>query len=106
MLLLGLFSCKEAKVQPPADVIQQKEMVQVLADVHIADAVVEKRSSPEKPDTALTAAMYSEIFRIHHISRNDFYKSYHFYERHPELMNEMYPDVINELSRRQAELAK
>ncbi|MFN8278507.1 MAG: DUF4296 domain-containing protein [Chitinophagales bacterium] len=99
-------SCKEGKERIPSDVVQRDTMVQILSDIHIADAVVEKKSSAERPDTALTEGMYQQIFQHHGITRQQFYSSYHYYEQHPALMNELYPDVISELSRRQANAAK
>ena len=111
LLFVALFwssfsACNSTKIKEPNDLIERAEFVQVLADIHLADAVVEQRSNIEKPDTALTAQVYEQVFLSRHISRAQFKDSYRYYEAQPALLNKMYEEVITELSKRQAKLSK
>ena len=106
IILLAIASCGVGKNTIPKEVMDKRVMVPILVDIHLADAIIEKRSSIEKPDTAMTQNIYQQIFQAHHITRNQFYNSYHFYETHPVILNELYAEVITELSKKDAQLGK
>ena len=43
------------------------------------------------------------IFKTHHITKQSYDNSMAFYTLHPEILNEIYEEVINELSKKQSE---
>ena len=45
-----------------------------------------------------------EILKKKNISEEKFHESMKFYAEHPELLKEIYDEVVNELSRREGEL--
>jgi len=85
---IALFaSCAGDKTAVPADIIAIPKMRQVIWDLTRADELVNnfvlKDSSKQKE--AETYKMYQQVFAIHHITKNDFYKSYAYYQKHPLL---------------------
>ena len=95
-------SCSQPKAEIPKGVLTQKEMIPVLVDIHIAQAATGLYNAG---DTALfTMNDYIPyILKIHHIEKALYDSSTAFYTLHPEIMQEMYDEVISELSKKQGE---
>ena len=101
-----LFSCgneKEKTVATPADVLPKEKMALVITDIHLAEA---KASLQPTPDTSSEKLNFRMIFEKNKITKDQYEKSIAFYIDNPELMNEVYEKVLNELSRMQGEAAK
>ena len=76
-------------------------MQNVLWDVLRADAFTYdfvKKDSTKKPEQEL-AKLQQQIFAIHKISKEEFYKSYEYYKIHPELMQPILDSMINTKTR-------
>ena len=106
IILFSLCDCKRINDVPPADLIPQEEMIQILADVHVADALVEQKFGQQTPNLPLTNALYTRIYQNHHITATQYKSSYKYYEAHPQQMDNIYTQVITELSKRAAILNK
>jgi len=79
--------CKN-KNRIPADIIPQKKMQAVLwdmmrADQFLSDFVLNKDSSLDKRTESIK--LYSRVFAIHHISKEQYERSFSFYKTHPAL---------------------
>ena len=95
-----LFSCGSKQEVPPGilkPAIMQKVMWDVLrADAFTFDFI--KRDSAKKPE-AEDVKLQQQIFAIHKVSKEDFYRSYNFYKAHPDLMQPMLDSMINKATR-------
>ena len=58
------------------------------------------------PNQPLTNALYTRIYKNRGITAQQFKDSYKYYEDHPELLDNIYVQVITELSKREALLNK
>lgn len=93
-LLFLNFSCKEKNKK--IEVLTFDTMKVVVLDLLIADEwnniLITKDSTLKKTNNNLK--LYQQVFFIHHISKNQFYYSYQFYEQHPDkfkaLMDSVY----------------
>ncbi len=103
LLFLGFFSCKDNTVIIPPTVLSEQELVPILADIQIAQA---SQIIYEYSDTVkYSLKQYQmEILKKKNISEEKFHESMKFYAEHPELLKEIYDEVVNELSRREGEL--
>jgi len=101
--LLCFIGCKDNTVVIPANVLTQQELVPILADIQIAQA---SQIIFEYSDTIrYSLKQYQmEILKKKNISEEKFQESMEFYSEHPELLKEIYDEVVNELSRREGEL--
>jgi hypothetical protein len=124
--LLWLASCgsKQEEVSvtadPPEDLIPREKMVLVLADVHLLESVIGFKAPnggsrtpfkltptdqiqmlPDKPNPV--AVPYYEIFSRHGYTRDQYERSLQWYALDAEEYSLMYDEVINELTRRQAQ---
>ena len=106
IILLSLGSCKHLTDDKPADLIPQQQMIDILVDIHVADALVEQKYGAQNPNLPLTNALYTRIDQNYHITAAQYKTSYHYYEAHPQLMDKMYEQVITELSKKEAVIAK
>jgi hypothetical protein len=83
-----------------------EKMKMIMADIHIADAVAETKAQGGVNEKNLTAEYYAAVFKNNGTTREDFLKSYRFYEDNPVLMNKLYDSVLIEISRREAAVGK
>ncbi len=77
-------------------------MIQMLADIHLAEAEVQAFVKNDSAGISKTPAYYRYIFDKYHTSAIRFKKSFDFYVKHPALMDETYAAILIELSKRQA----
>ena len=103
VLVLVIVSC-QSEIEIPETVIRQEQMIEILIDVHLAEAWKERRKMEEDSALIFIKAQYETIFKLHNITRSEFENSLEYYENHPDIMDELYHEVINEMSRREAGL--
>ena len=87
-LVLFFAGCK-SRNKIPQNILPQAKMQAVLqdmirADKFLTDFVFIKDTSLNK-DTA-SIKLYEQVFRIHHISKENFQQSFAFYRAHPLLL--------------------
>jgi hypothetical protein len=94
------FSCGESKTETiPAAVLPKEKMANVLAHIHIAQAEI----SMQPGSDSLKAEQFQKIFEKDSITKQQYEESLSFYIEHPQLFNKVYEEVINELSKMQAQ---
>lgn len=102
-LLLGLIAlgCGQQQPQRPDNLLPQDKMVQILADIHTAEALIEQKAV--YPDTALLSFNYAEkkIFERYNVTEQDFRQTYRFYSDNVREMDKLYEVVIDTLSMRE-----
>src|SRR5258705_12322204 len=84
---LIITGCKN-KNRVPADIIPQKKMQAILWDMmrpdkFLSDFVLNKDPSLDKRTESIK--LYSRVFAIHHISRDQYERSFSFYKTHPAI---------------------
>lgn len=123
LLLFSACGSKEEKssaisADQPADLIPEDKMIHVLADVHLLESVLAFRGpaapsrspfmvSPTQqveipPPGSQEAVPYYDIFAKYGYTREQYERSLQWYSLDPVHYSEMYDEVINELTRRQA----
>jgi Domain of unknown function (DUF4296) len=103
MVLLSavfLFSCGN-KNDIPKGILKPVKMQTVLWDVLRADAFTFNfitKDSSKRPE-AENVKIQQQIFTVHKVSKDEFYKSYEFYKIHPDLMQPILDSIINKATR-------
>ncbi len=100
--VLILFSCSNKPIDTPKNILTKTEMVPVLVDMHLVQAVVGVNQQSDSLRYSINDYV-SSIFKLHHITKEKYDSSLQFYTAHPELLDEIYAEVINELSKKQSE---
>lgn len=99
-------SPKKEKVQVPAHVLNRQKMIGLLLDIHIAEATNNLNTMEYAPQGQVPDSLTDDVLKKHGISFVQYTQSMEFYTRHPQLLDSMYTDVINEISKLQAEPGK
>lgn len=101
-----LFACTD-KTSIPADVIPREKMEKVLWDMMMADRFAAQylvRDSTRINVTDSTFKLYSQVFSLNDITREDFVKSYKFYLTRPDLTKVMFDSILLRANRQKEEL--
>ena len=106
VILILLSACKSEFVDVPKDVIAMDKMEIILADMHITDAVAESKAQLGMNEKLLTQEYHEQVFKNNEITRAEFLKSYKFYEANPKLLNKMYDDILDKMSKREEAIGK
>ena len=93
-LLLLFISCSKSKF--PGDVLPPEKMQAVFWDIIKADVwttdYIQRDSS--KIPMHENIAIQKKIFQFHGVTKNEFYNSFDYYTRHPELMSAMLDSMV------------
>ncbi len=102
LLLITLFACNEAVETIPDNVLSKEDMISVMVDVQLIEAALSLNQSEEAKETAYYN--YDSVLKKHNLSREKFVHSFKYYAEHPGLMEQIYEEMLSELSKRQAEV--
>jgi Domain of unknown function (DUF4296) len=100
IIAIFLFSCGSKK-DLPAGILKPAAMQKVFWDVLRADALAFdfiKKDSTKKPEAELEK-IQQQIFAVHKISKEVFYKSYNYYKTHPDIMLPALDSMITQYTR-------
>ena len=104
-LVFFLLSCGENKtISIPTNILSKEKMAEVITDIHLAEAEASMRTVPDS--SSKEKLNFRKIFDKHSITKQQYEKSLSFYIEHPEILDEIYEQVLNELSKMQGEVAK
>lgn len=90
------FLCACGSKTPPG-IIEKKQMVDVLTDVHIVDANLNNISQHNDSLYKYGMGQYLQVFKAHHTDSAQFKKSFAYYSRYPDQLNDMYDEVLSRL---------
>ena len=100
-------SCVEETVSKPKNLINQEKMILVLTDVCKTEARFQRRLSAHgKSHNEIVFENYKLVFDEYDLTIGEFKDSYTYYEKDPELMQQLYDSVIVILTKEQSELEK
>jgi len=102
LLSVLFYSCSEKPEQMAQNILPKDEMVQLLADLHIIDAAFNTQIIQSKKLDVNLQQLYNDACSKRFVTRAQFDSSFSYYTKHLKEMNEIYEELINELSRRQA----
>jgi hypothetical protein len=105
LCIVLVFSCgqKEKPVVIPANILPKEKMARVLTDFHLAEAGAEVNF----PDSTKREPInFQKIFKKDTITQQQYEESLAFYVDHPEILNKVYEEVVNELSKMQGTTSK
>ena len=99
------FSCADKKVIViPETIFQKQKMAEVMLDLHIMEATMGLNiSNPDKVSVGNPIPNF-DLLKKNNISKKQYEDSFYFYSQHPDLLNEVYQIVLNDLSKMQAQV--
>lgn len=96
-------SCSKEEEKRPEEVLSESEMVDVMVDVHLAEAVLTRKRGENQKVDKLTDAYYQKIYEKHNITKKTFETSFSYYQQNLSDLQRIYEQVITELNKMQRE---
>lgn len=78
-------------------------MSDILADMHLADAIASGKIGNVDSSNQVAVNYREVIYRKHQTTHEQFTESFNFYKDHPVLMDSIYAEVITKLSNKETE---
>ncbi len=103
LLFFFFFSCQNKTV--PEGVLEQEKMKLLLKDLHEAESAVFTQSLPDSISYSLPE-YYRYLLKKHNTDSIGLSKSMEYYSEHPELMEKIYTEMIDEVNKEQVGLLK
>lgn len=97
-LALQLSSC--GRNQDPV-AIDEDKLVEVLIDIHIAEAAVQGLRGATKD--SMINVYYDQVCEIHEVSREDFETSMEILRNDPKRLEDLYSRIMTEMERQEVE---
>lgn len=102
ILLIG---CISKEVQIPDDIIDADTFTDIMIDVQIAEGMTSHNRTNRRNKTEEQGFdPYISIFKKHNVEADEFQRTYDFYSHHPDLMEGIYEQVLDSLSKLEAEV--
>jgi hypothetical protein len=105
--IMILFASCSNRTSVPGDIIPMDSMTVIMKDIIIANeyslAIIPKDST-KKDKILANQQLLDGVFKIHHITRETFEKSYRFYESRPDMNKTMFDSLSTYANRRKTEL--
>jgi hypothetical protein len=102
-LLTGFISCDKLPIEKPDNLISKKDMIEILVDVHIAEATFNHMRYDSLIKKSSSADFYYSVLDKYQVPDSIFEKSFVFYASTPKQFEKMYQDVMNKLSETEQE---
>ncbi len=96
-----MISCASKKnaEKPAVSIISKDSMILILTDMHLADADAQLRRVTFDSSNVVLKKDFETIFGHYNINTNRFKQSLKYYTSHPKEMDEMYVQVVTNLSK-------
>ncbi|MDB4584490.1 DUF4296 domain-containing protein [Draconibacterium sp.] len=98
IFLVTFVSCDKLPIEKPENLIKEKKMIDMLVDIHIAEATYRHMQYDSTIRNSSSANFYYSILDKHQVPDSVFEKSFVFYASSPKQFEKMYQDVMNKLS--------
>lgn len=98
VLFIGFVSCDKLPYEKPENLIKEKKMINMLIDIHIADATYAQMRYDSIFRNTPSSNFYYSILEKYQVPDSVFEKSMIYYSSTPKHFEEMYRKVMNKLS--------
>lgn len=107
--LFFAFSCSQPQEEievTPNFLIPEDSFKMVMYDLHVLEGFISRNPDKVKSTDTLYEKQSMAMFEKYSISEERFKKSFDYYLAKPEEMDKMYDEILEELTKNQADLSK
>jgi len=105
-ILVAFVSCEEPPAEKPKHLIKENQMIDMMVDVHLAQATYNNRHRQDSLLTQTTATdFYYSVLDKYNVPDSVFEKSFIYYASNPKKFEKMYREVTNKLNEMQQEFS-
>ena len=98
ILIYVFVSCENDIIKKPEHLIKEKQMIDMLVDIHIAEATYNRMRYDSIVKNSSSANFYYSVLEKYQTPDSVFEKSFVFYASNPRNFEKMYREVMNKLS--------
>lgn len=100
LAILGLtfISCDKEVIPKPSPLIKEKQMINMLVDIHLAEATFNHMRYDSIIRNSSSENFYYSVLQKYEVADSVFEKSFVFYASNPRNFEKMYREVMNKLS--------
>lgn len=98
VLLFAFYACDKEYVEKPARLIKEKQMIDMMVDMHLAEATFSQVRYDSIWRNSSSANFYYSILKKYNVPDTLFEKSYIYYASNPRNFETMYRKVVNKLT--------
>lgn len=98
LLVIALAACDKPVVTKPDDLIREKDMINMLVDVHLAEATYNKFRYDTIMRDNSSVDFYYSVLAKYEVPDSVFEQSYVYYASQPKNFEKMYRKVMSRLS--------
>jgi competence protein ComGC len=99
LLSILLLACTTPKIEIPTEILSEKVCASILKEIHLEEAAFELNKSKGVINAKNSlATSYQSIYKKHNIDDSTFSKSLEYYAKHPEILEEIYSAVLEQLT--------
>ena len=99
LLSILLLACTTPKIEIPTEILSETEFTNMLKEIHLEEAAFELNKSKGLENAKnILANSYQSIYKKHNIDDSTFSKSLEYYAKHPEILEEIYSAVLEQLT--------
>jgi len=99
ILSVLLVACTSSKIEIPTEILSETGFTDMLKEIHMAEAAFELNKSKGLENAKNTLAnSYQSIYKKYDITDSTFSKSLEYYAKHPEILEEIYSTVLEQLT--------
>jgi hypothetical protein len=104
VVLFAAFGCDRAVYEKPKNLVKEKQMIQMLVDIHLAEAVFNtRRHSDSLLNNTTSEDFYYSVLGKYEVPDSVFEKSFVYYASNPKNFEKMYREVMNRLNEMEQE---
>jgi hypothetical protein len=96
-LVVLLISCDYKVIEKPKPLIREKQMVDMLFDLHMAEATFNRMRYDSVLSNSSSANFYYSVLEKYEVPDSVFEKSFIYYASDPKSFEKMYREVISRL---------
>ena len=96
-VVVALISCDKPYIEKPDKLVSKKKMIDMLVDVHLAEATFNHMRFDSIVRNSSSANFYYSVLEKYHVPDSVFEKSYVYYASDPKNFEKMYREVVNKL---------
>lgn len=107
IVLTTFFSCHDKRDGRPRDLISEKQMVNILYDLHVSEAV-SNRLRNHNPDSVVADSkdFYQSVLNKYAVSDSVLARSVLYYSSFPKVYESIYAKVVERINMRLEEMKK
>ncbi len=98
LLFFVITSCDDSVVPKPENLIKEKQMIDILVDIHLAEATYSRFRYDSTMTNNSSQNFYYSVLDKYHIPDSVFEQSFVYYASVPKNFEKMYRKVMNNLS--------